>query len=156
MSDSLIYYQCPSCSKKYQSDSEKSGSSIRCPSCHHIFFIPSKPTFTPDFSESSQHQEQEQSRLTAGKVAELFGQEHSNASFQNQRLSRSKLIDCPDCATSISFSAFFCTKCGRPSSLTAERAKTQGCAMMLLIYVLSGLVLNEFLKWVFLSISNKS
>jgi DNA-directed RNA polymerase subunit RPC12/RpoP len=67
-----------------------------------------------------------------------------------------KLIDCLDCGSSISSSAFFCMKCGRPSPLAAERAKTQGCAMMLLIYVLSGLVLNEFLKWAFLSISNKS
>ena len=46
MSDSLIYYQCPSCSKKYQSGSEKAGSSINCPSCHYSFPIPSKSTFS--------------------------------------------------------------------------------------------------------------
>jgi hypothetical protein len=45
-------------------------------------------------------------------------------------------------------------KCGRPSSLAAERAKTQGCAMMLLIYVLTGLVVNESIKWIIQGVLN--
>lgn len=128
MSDSLIYYQCPSCLAEYQSSPEKSSTSVKCPLCQHIIAIPSKSTFTPNWSVSSQHQEQ--SRLTAEKVAELFGQEHSNASFPNQRLSRSKLIDCPDCSTRISSSAFFCPICGRPSSLASERAKDMSKAAL--------------------------
>lgn len=64
---------------------------------------------------------------------------------------KSKLIDCTDCGTSISSSAFFCIKCGRPSLEVAQRAKTQGFAMMLLIYVICGLLLNEIAKWVILS-----
>ena len=66
----------------------------------------------------------------------------------------SKLIKCLDCDTSISSSAFFCPKCGRPSSVAAKRAKTQGCAMMLLIYVLTGLVVNESIKWIIQGVLN--
>lgn len=65
-----------------------------------------------------------------------------------QNVHQSRLINCPDCGTSISSSAFFCPKCGRPSSVAADRAKTQGCVMMLLQYVLFGLVFNETLKWI--------
>jgi hypothetical protein len=76
---------------------------------------------------------------------------HTIPSVSEQQQAKSKLIDCPDCGTSISSKAFYCTKCGLPSLEVAQRAKTQGCAMMLLIYVLCGLLLNEIAKWVILS-----
>ena len=44
MSDSQIYYQCPSCSKEYTSSPDKAGSSINCFSCFHYFLIPSRST----------------------------------------------------------------------------------------------------------------
>ena len=96
--------------------------------------------------------------LTPEKVAELLAKEqrHNSPSKNHSSSSdsASKLIDCLDCGSSISSSAFFCMKCGRPSSLTAERAKTQGCAMMLLIYVLTGLVVNESIKWIIQGVLN--
>jgi hypothetical protein len=42
MSDSLIYYQCPDCSKNLQSSLETVGSPVHCPSCYHYFLVPSK------------------------------------------------------------------------------------------------------------------
>ncbi len=86
MSDSHIYYRCPSCLTKYQSALEKSGSPINCPSCRHYFLIPSKSTFIPD---------QDQQQQSTGEQ-------------------QSKLIDCQDCGASISSIAVACTKCGRP------------------------------------------
>ena len=95
--------------------------------------------------------------LTPEKVAEILGkQQRHNSPSKNHSSSDSvsKLIDCLDCGSSISSSAFFCMKCGRPSPLAAERAKTQGCAMMLLIYVLTGLVVNESIKWIIQGVLN--
>ena len=91
-------------------------------------------------------------RCFCGKLIPFHGLKRSTQ--HNQQQQQTKLIDCLDCGTSISPSAFFCTKCGRPSSLTAERAKTQGCAMMLLIYVLTGLVFNESVKWIIQGVIN--
>ena len=118
MSDSYIYFKCPTCSKLYRTLSANAGQKRTCTDCSYVMTVPPSSTFVPNQQQQP------------------------------------KLIDCPDCATSISSSAFFCPKCGRPSSLAAERAKTQGCAMMLLIYVLCGLLLNEIAKWVFLSSLN--
>ena len=144
MSDSLIYYQCPSCLAEYQSSPEKSSTFVKCPLCQHIIAIPSKSTFTPDWSVSSQHQEQEQSRLTAEKVAELFGQEHSNASFQNQRLSRSKLIDCQDCGTRISRLAAACPTCGRAGQAALQQGTYTKAIFFVISMVVSWLIAQYF------------
>lgn len=51
---SLIYYKCPECSKKFQSDSEKSGQEVICNRCGHSFLIPEKSTFKPDSNNTSE------------------------------------------------------------------------------------------------------
>ena len=118
MSDSYIYFKCPTCSKLYRTLSANAGQKRTCTDCFYVTTVPPSSTFVPNQQQQP------------------------------------KLIDCPDCATSISSSAFFCPKCGRPSSVAAKRAKTQGCAMMLLIYVLTGLVVNESIKWIIQGVLN--
>jgi hypothetical protein len=51
------------------------------------------------------------------------------------------LVNCIECGTSVSDKAPACPKCGRPAS----RAKTQSCAMILLIWVLFGIIFNGFI-----------
>ena len=52
---------------------------------------------------------------------------------------------CPDCGSFVSTMAYACPKCGRLSKVAASRAKTQGCAMILLIWVLFGIIFNGFI-----------
>lgn len=52
---------------------------------------------------------------------------------------------CPDCGSFVSTMAYACPKCGRLSKVAASRAKTQSCAMILLIWVLFGIIFNGFI-----------
>jgi hypothetical protein len=93
MSDSHIYYKCPCCSKLYRTPSVNADQKRTCTVCSYVITVPPSSTFAPN--------EQQQSSLKAKAL--------SNSGEQ-----QSKLVDCPDCGTSISRIAVACTKCGRP------------------------------------------
>jgi DNA-directed RNA polymerase subunit RPC12/RpoP len=115
MSDSHIYYRCPSCLTKYQSALEKSGSPINCPSCRHYFLIPSKSTFIPD---------QDQQQQSTGEQ-------------------QPKLIDCPDCGASISRLATACPKCGRPNNIVLDNQKANHeYSIIMGFLILAGLLIS--------------
>ena len=151
---------CVHCDRSYEVDFSK-GTSIRC-FCGKLIRFPEMPSQPPDshirFSCPSCSKPYKilvekagQERICPSCSTPFTIPSHSTLKHKQEQ---PKLIDCLDCGSSISSSAFFCMKCGRPSPLAAERAKTQGCAMMLLIYVLSGLVLNESIKWIIQGVLN--
>ena len=154
---------CVHCDRSYEVDLSK-GTSIRC-FCGKLIRFPEMPSQPPDsyirFSCPSCSKPYKvlvekagQERICPSCSKSFTIPSHSTSTPNHDQHQQPNLIDCLDCGTSISPSAFFCMKCGRPSSLAAERAKTQGCAMMLLIYVLTGLVVNESIKWIIQGVLN--
>jgi hypothetical protein len=136
MSDSQIYYQCPACSKLYRTLSANAGQKRTCTVCSYVITVPPSSTFTPN--------EQQQSSLNA--------KGHSNLGEQ-----QSKLVDCPDCGTSISRLAVACTRCGRP--ITADPhliaiSWSLSAILGILAFFMTLLILNEIFRWVILSSLN--
>jgi uncharacterized paraquat-inducible protein A len=137
MSDSHIYYKCD-CSKLYRTPSVNAGQKRRCTVCSYVITVPPSSTFAPN--------EQQQSTLKAKAL--------SNSGEQ-----QSKLVDCPDCRTSISSIAVACTRCGRP--ITADPhliaiSWSLSAILGILVFFMIMLILNEIFRWVILSRLNNS
>jgi len=79
---------------------------------------------------------------------------HTIPSVSEQQQPKSKLIDCPDCDTSISRLAVACTRCGRP--ITADPhliaiSWSLSAILGILVFFMIMLILNEIFRWVILS-----
>jgi DNA-directed RNA polymerase subunit RPC12/RpoP len=133
-SDSRINYQCPACSKPYHTLSANAGQKRTCTDCSYVITVPPSSTFAPN-----QHQESNR------KAHSSSGEEQS------------KLVDCPDCGTSISRLALSCLKCGRPITadphLIAISWSLSAILGTLVVFMLM-LILNEIFRGVILSSLN--
>lgn len=101
MSEPYINFLCPVCSKNYSTSLKNAGQKRTCTECTYVMTIP---------VEHSQARGQDQHQQSTPKA-------HSNSGEQQP-----KLIDCPDCGTSISRLALACPKCGSPQAAVQEAA----------------------------------
>jgi hypothetical protein len=76
----------------------------------------------------------------------LIQRERLHQERERQRKDKHSIsTSCPDCGRFVSKMAYACPGCGRLSKAAASRAKTQSCAMILLVWVLCGIIFNGFI-----------
>ena len=178
MSETVLNFGCPSCHNAVRSTTDKTGSTIECPSCKCFITVPSD-YFSSTLVWSDSHIyyrcpscltkyqsafEKSGSPLNCPSCRHYFlipskstfipDQDQQQQSTGEQQ---PKLIDCPDCGARISRLATACPKCGRPITDDPHLIAISwslSAILGILAFFMTLLILNEIFRWVIISSLN--